>query len=98
MFCILLLVYIVHDANIRLYFYIASDNLKMNDYFKRHIPSHIGDADVLEPAQVGHIGLVGEVGADDIKGQARLPPDDDVRSGRCAQQQVSGRVSVPPAA
>ena len=43
-----------------------------------------------------HIGLISQVGADDIQGQAGLAPYYYIRSGRCAQQQVCRRSGFSP--
>ena len=49
-----------------------------DNHLDRDIPSHIGNADVLQSTQMGHEGLVDQIGADNVQEQA----------GRWYQRQV----------
>ena len=62
----------------------AAAPLKRHDHFEGYVSSQGGNADVLQAAKVGHIGLVGEVRADNIQRQARFAPNDYVSPGGCA--------------
>ena len=65
--------------------------LQRDDDLQDHVAAHIGDADVFEAAQVGHVDLVCQVVPDEVKRQAGLAADHQVRSRRCAQQYIGGR-------
>ena len=59
----------------------TSKLLERDYYLEGDIPPHIVNTDILQAAQMGCIGLVREVGADDIQGQACFTPDHHIRSG-----------------
>lgn len=69
---------------------------KRNNHLDCDIPSHIGNANVLKSAQMGHVGLVCQVGSDDVQGQAGLPLDYHIGTGRCSQEEIGRRGRFRP--
>lgn len=74
----------------------AQDRLPGNGHLERDAPPHVADADVFQPAQVGHVGPVGQVRPDEIKRHPCFSPDDHIRPRRRTPKEIGRRGRLRP--